>query len=779
VRFRAIHKLMSYLLAAAAVATLLTSGAVPLPTLTLLLVVSVLSWFVEPGTRMGQLLDRGGLVFSIVALAFFALSLYHVIQSFPEQLTPILNLVLFLLGYKLFHRRNNRDYLQIYILSFLLVLAAAWLAQTVLFVVGFAVYVVLATWTLILFHLRREIEDNYLVKHLPQTGTEKVTAARVLNSRRVVGRPFFLTTGLLALGVFVGAAAVFAAIPRIGPGFLSGSFRRRVSIVGFSDEVTLGHHGVISGDNQTVVLWVKMPRLASLPDEKTRDHVISQLYWRGTVYDTYYLVHDNPRGPPSSKWGRANRKQTETLLDEAIAPNGADKIWWVGSPEAPPERRRGRSMATLERYDEQEIQMVGLSDAVAFALDEPIAFRTPPPPLGSFVNTEVYSRYSGEVALRLTRVMSGGQTKALKEFTGARYFAYSRNPMLRAATGEGRPMAELLEEGQLDSYLTVPASLLGQVTSLAHAITEGKTTPMAKAQAVVQWLQKTHRYTTELKRNPQVADPLEDFLFHQTAGHCEYFASAAAILLRLAGVPTRYVNGFLGGEWNNLGKYLTVRDNRAHSWVEAYMGPAGWVRVDATPSVGAPSHMGRLLQVFDSLEFFWSRWVIDYDASRQIDLARRIGDRIGVGTKSFEGRLWPVGAGRWVVAGLAALVLLLLLARSLRVRLRRSGTAALRRTRRGGPAIVRLYERALVRLAKTGWVRQPNETPREFAARLQAAQVAGADAMTRLSEHYGASRYGGHPVPEEILPDLERALGELGGEIGRPGSPGHAGHPPL
>ena len=110
-------------------------------------------------------------MFNVVALAFFGLSLFQVIESFPEpELTPILNVVLFLLGYKLFHRRNNRDYLQIYVLSFLLVLAAAWLAQTIFFVVGFVAYVVLATWTLILFHLRREIEDNYLVKHLPESG---------------------------------------------------------------------------------------------------------------------------------------------------------------------------------------------------------------------------------------------------------------------------------------------------------------------------------------------------------------------------------------------------------------------------------------------------------------------------------------------------------------------------------------------------------------------------------------------------------------------------------
>jgi hypothetical protein len=166
------------------VATLTTSGAVPKATLALLISLSVVSWFVEPGTLMGQLLDRAGLVFNVVALAFFGLSLFQVFESFPEpEFGPILNVALFLLGYKLFHRRTNRDYLWIYVLSFVLVLVAAWLAQTVFFVVGFVAYVVLATWTLILFHLRREIEDNYLVKHLPEAGSERVTAARVLNSR--------------------------------------------------------------------------------------------------------------------------------------------------------------------------------------------------------------------------------------------------------------------------------------------------------------------------------------------------------------------------------------------------------------------------------------------------------------------------------------------------------------------------------------------------------------------------------------------------------------------
>ena len=749
-RFRAVHKLMSYLLAAAAVVTLMTTGSVPLPTVALLAGLGVLSWFVEPGTSMGRLLDRAGLVFNVVALAFFGLSLFQVIESFPEpELTPILNVVLFLLGYKLFHRRNNRDYLQIYVLSFLLILASAWLAQTIFFVVGFMAYVVLATWTLILFHLRREIEDNYLVKHLPESGSEKVTAARVLNSRRVVGRSFFVATAAMALLVFLGAAMVFAVIPRVGIGFLSGTFRRRMNIVGFSDEVTLGHHGVISGDNQTVVLWVRVPRLEQIQDRGTLDRTISQLYWRGTIYDTYL----------NGQWIRSRRPETRTELDEAFASDGGT-LYWVRSPEAPREGRK-LSERQLVNLDEQEIHVVGLSHPVAFALDEPIAFRSPLPPPGAFVSVKMDRRHGGEVALKLVRA-SGMNGSTVREFSGARYLAYSRPLLSRMPFGHGRPTAELQAQGLLSSYLTVPKSLNPRVAELAQKITEGKIGPMAKAVAIVEWLQKTHTYTTDLRRNPSIADPLEDFLFHQNAGHCEYFASSAAVLLRLAGVPSRYVNGFLGGEWNDLGKYMTIRDNRAHSWAEAYLGPGGWVRIDATPAANTGSHMTRLRQLVDSIEFFWSRWVIDYDVSRQIDIAKRIGRGVGVARGGVDFRQAKTVV-RWVALALGLGVLGFVLARRLRGRRRgpSSGRARARSGRRG-PRIYKLYETVLARLARRGWNRRPSETPREFAARLSTASVPGADALAKLTEHYGAARYGERDIPDALVAELERAADQLG-----------------
>jgi hypothetical protein len=179
-RFRLVHKLVSYLLVATAVATLVAPGVVPPLSLAMLAVAGVFSWFVEPEGRLGQALARLTWLFNLITLVMVAFAILQVARSFPEiDLTPFLNFVLFLLAYKLCQRRSNRDYLQLYILSFLIILAAAWQATSAAFMLGFALYVILATWTLLLFHLRREIEENYLVRHAEGASSERVTMGRV------------------------------------------------------------------------------------------------------------------------------------------------------------------------------------------------------------------------------------------------------------------------------------------------------------------------------------------------------------------------------------------------------------------------------------------------------------------------------------------------------------------------------------------------------------------------------------------------------------------------
>ena len=158
---------------------------------------------------------------------------------------------------------------------------------------------------------------------------------------------------------------------------------------------------------------------------------------------------------------------------------------------------------------------------------------------------------------------------------------------------------------------------------------------------------------------------LEEFLFDKRQGHCEFFASSFAILLRSAGVPARLVGGYVGGDYNELGGYYLVTERMAHVWVEAYLAGTGWVRVDpsvfaenSAEAVGAGGRGGAgamTVRMFvDSLDHAWNRIVITYDFERQLDAARGISERIeGGGLKRYASRLLPVA---WIVICLAAVV---------------------------------------------------------------------------------------------------------------------------
>src|SRR5207247_6617599 len=118
-------------------------------------------------------------------------------------------------------------------------------------------------------------------------------------------------------------------------------------------------------------------------------------------------------------------------------------------------------------------------------------------------------------------------------------------------------------------------------------------------------------YTLNLTGKPG-QDPLAHFLFETRAGHCEYFASAMAIMARTLGIPSREVNGFLPGEYNDLAGDYIVRASDAHSWVEVYFPGNGWQVFDPTPSSveTGGGFLRRLGLYADWMEIKWNEWVI-------------------------------------------------------------------------------------------------------------------------------------------------------------------------
>jgi protein-glutamine gamma-glutamyltransferase len=734
-RFQAAHKLVTYLLVLSALAGLATTHALAPGSAIAFLCVAALSYWADAGPRWAAALDRAAGAMRVATGVLLVAIVWRIWRRMPDaDLTSAFDLVLALLGYKLLYRRNHRDYVHVYALSFLLMLVASTITSTFLFVAAFAVYVVLATWALILFHLRREMEENYLVRHSAQAPSQKVGIGRILGSRRVVGRAFFAATFAVAAAVFVGALAVFAFVPRLGAGFVLGA-RAQTNVIGLSDEVSLGRYGTAGGARQTVVLRATLPRLSALPGDAARRDAADRLYFRGAVYDAY------DRG----RWTRSRRPELRTVLEES---NGRAFIRELGESGGPD---------PLVGADRQEIEAVGIPAAVLFAADRPVAIELPSTRLGAAGSVGVVPRWSGEAALRI----GGGDGQngfgdGFVTLAHAHYIAYSYigDPQRVHAT-------PLDPKARIDD-LALPDGLTG-MRELGARLGAGRDAG-GKIAAVVDWLRAGHSYTTKPPPRPAGVDPVDDFLFSQPVGHCEFFASAAVLLLRAAGVPARYVTGFRGGEWNPVGGYVAVRGERAHAWAEAFVDGSGWTRVDATPPADALAPAGRLADTSDALDFFWSRWVVGYDLGRQRDLAHHAWHELGHFGPATPAGQFLIATG--VAAALAALALALRRAGRRRA-LGLPGSALAGATRlpppRSDGAIDRLYRRTLGRLERLGWPRRASETPHEYAARLRAGgpfsgQFSGDDAFDRLTSRYAAARFGGQEPADEAVATLGRTV---------------------
>src|SRR5262249_36808620 len=201
----------------------------------------------------------------------------------------------------------------------------------------------------------------------------------------------------------------------------------------------------------------------------------------------------------------------------------------------------------------------------------------------------------------------------------------SRTRALSAAT-----WADVIPEEFRSRYLQLPGNLDPRVTQLSNQITAKGTSPLQKASLLEAYLKRNYRYTLSPTWTPG-DQPLSKFLFEAKTGHCEYFSSSMAILLRTAGIPTRLINGFLMGEYNPVGEDYIIRQSDAHSWVEAYIPGSGWMEFDPTPP--DPNHRDinfavQVSQYIDAMELFWSSYVLVYDSGTQLQLFRSAQDRV-------------------------------------------------------------------------------------------------------------------------------------------------------
>lgn len=186
-------------------------------------------------------------------------------------------------------------------------------------------------------------------------------------------------------------------------------------------------------------------------------------------------------------------------------------------------------------------------------------------------------------------------------------------------------------------YLQLPDHLSARVTAFASEIVRSGESDLARVMFLENYFRiGGYRYSTV---DLAIGDrALEQFIFEKKQGHCEFFASSFALLLRAAGVPCRLVGGYLGGEYNDFGGYYLVTDDKAHVWVEAFIEGNGWVRIDPSSfatnagevwtASKSRSLMHRITLLLDSFNYVWNRSVIGYDFEQQMTIARTVGSRL-------------------------------------------------------------------------------------------------------------------------------------------------------
>jgi len=344
-----------------------------------------------------------------------------------------------------------------------------------------------------------------------------------------------------------------------------------------------------------------------------------------------------------------------------------------------------------------------------------------------------------------------------------------------------RPSAEALRQRsgdypadvkEVDLYLP---PIDGRIRALARKITADRATDFDKAAAIEQYLRSNFGYTLQLSDRP-TPDPLAEFLFRRKRGHCEYFASSMAVMLRAIGIPARIVNGFRTGEYNPLTGNYVIRARDAHSWVEVFLPAVGWTAFDPTPPDPelANSGMGRLMSYLDAAQEFWREWIINYDFSHQHALTN-------TATAQSQRTLWNIGRWmhttyerllrltedlqsrmdrapvRWSTGAILIVLFVIALANARRI-LRSISHLRISRVPSRSPrrAASLWYERMVRSTAKRGYRKLPTQTPREFAASISEESLRRS--VENFTEAYERARFGDSSEDANRLPEIYAAL---------------------
>jgi len=363
-----------------------------------------------------------------------------------------------------------------------------------------------------------------------------------------------------------------------------------------------------------------------------------------------------------------------------------------------------------------------------------------------------------------------------------------------------------LAEAERRMYLQLPDSLPKRVKTLAKRIVDGADTELAKARAIESYLRTRYAYDLEHVTEPPAGkDFVDHFLFEQRRGYCDHFSTAMAVMLRVAGIPARWVKGFSRGEavkadgpsagWN-----VTVRNSDAHSWVEAFV-EGRWIAFEPTPGFsgfdaspgqeGAPAQAGMnapltaaggrtpasgaefgrfqalgqrigklgyaVYRESDRMVREWERWsgAVMEDASRQWMRFLRGEGALSVPFAGPERRAFAVLLPALLMAAVSLTVWRggRLLRAKLRGMAAHTGEGRKFRTMSGGTGLAELYFR---KLARRYGPPRPGQTIREYVGELPRGNPAREAAIREFGSLLELLMFGGEPAGRSTRGRLEK-----------------------
>ena len=710
-------RLTSYATIAAAALALFVAGGIGAWLAGAFAVVMLAGWKLED-TRW-QLSERAALIVIVASLLFFyfdwrVLTPYLQIEFLETgrrasvEVTVLAHMILFLSAVKLLQRKADRDWFFLYLISFFEVLLAAGLSVSPAFIVTLTLYLLFALSTVVAFEIqkaRRKVTPTQTRLLVPPDRTLFSKLPMRLWRRRYLEtrRLPIVSLGLLLL-IIVLALPFFLIAPRTASSALKRGGGGLAGFIGFSDNVTLGEIGRLKG-NDEIFMHVRV--------ENSSAGTFAGLRWRGVALDHFT--------------GRAWKKSAAA---ERFEKKESDRgFFQLGTTE------------DVQRLTTQTFFLEPVDTPVLFGAPRVVAVQGRLP----------FVRVDSEGAIQ-TR--SHDQERVV-------YKVYSD-------TTEASP--NVLRSDSMEyyapaaRYLELPGNFDPRIAALAKQVSTSSNARNSydEARALETYLRENYGYTLELKAGGP--DPLADFLFRVRAGHCEYFATALAVMLRTRGIASRVVNGFLPGEYNEAAEAYTVRQSDAHSWVEAYFPETkSWVTFDPTPSAGRTPRArtglaGQLSKYSEALELMWFQYVVGYDKQEQHSLATSLRNRLSDFRRGSAARWEQV---RNAFPSLVFFVLPALLASGavfmvvvLTSRVRRLGWRRGLKVWQGAAgeesSHVDFYRRLVAALAKQGVKRAPHQTPLEFASTVGLAEAAS------ITKAYNRVRYG-----EEKLSAAERKQIEL------------------